>query len=163
MSTYPCKLKNGTTNNLGIRRLSKSYCVLWDSLTSISFHLDNLLVLVPLFFRFSECSKHWLSIEYRVHIWSVSPQQIYGDTVEMWTWIEGSNRKGQSYVYGKWEYSSNGQNKVLFESWKWIHLPQDSGLRTQTVYSTTKYMGIYKGDEIICGTIVALHGMTQMY
>ena len=39
--------------------------------------------------------------------------------------------------------------------------PADSGL--QTVYSTTKYMGIYKGDEIICGTIVALHGMTQMY
>ena len=37
------------------------------------------------------------------------------------------------------------------------------GLRTQTVYSTTKYMGIYKGDEIICGTIVALHGMTKMY
>ena len=36
-------------------------------------------------------------------------------------------------------------------------------IRTQTVYSTTKYMGIYKGDEIICGTIVALHGMTQMY
>ena len=40
---------------------------------------------------------------------------------------------------------------------------QDSGLSTQTVYSTTKYMVIYKGDEIKCGTIVALHGMTQMY
>ena len=41
--------------------------------------------------------------------------------------------------------------------------PIKSGLMTQTVYSTTKYMVIYKGDEIVRGTIVALHGMIQMY
>ena len=47
---------------------------------------------VPLIFLiFSPSSKHWLPIEYHVHIWQVSPQLSCGDTSQIWKWCEEPN------------------------------------------------------------------------
>ena len=40
---------------------------------------------------FSRLSKHWLPIEYHVHIWQVSPQLNCCDTRQIWKWFEELN------------------------------------------------------------------------
>ena len=49
----------------------------------------GLLDLSPPFHYFCHffCNHHWLTIEYHVHIWQVSPQLDCGDTCKIWTWL----------------------------------------------------------------------------
>ena len=56
--------------------------------------------------NFSESQKHTLAIEYRVHIWQVSPQLRCGGTCQIWMWLKWSNR----CIY-KIEYSAYGEIK----------------------------------------------------
>ena len=46
----------------------------------------------PLFSHFFTLSKHWLSIEYHVHIWQVSLQLSCGDTHQIWKWLKEPSR-----------------------------------------------------------------------
>ena len=59
---------------------------------------------VPLFSTFPLLSKQTLAIEYRVHIWQVSPQLSCGDTCQIWMWFGESNRyfcKIENFAYGE--------------------------------------------------------------
>ena len=59
---------------------------------------------VPLFSTFPLLSKQKLAIEYRVHIWQVSPQLSCGDTCQIWMWFRESNRyfcKIENFAYGE--------------------------------------------------------------
>ena len=53
--------------------------------------------------RFSESSKHWLPIEYHVHIWQVSLQLGCSDTLQIWTRCKGSNRTFAGSKISPWE------------------------------------------------------------
>ena len=53
-------------------------------------YLSNLLCSVFSPF-FSEWPKHWLLIEYHIHISQVSLQLSCGDTCEIWMWFKGSD------------------------------------------------------------------------
>ena len=59
---------------------------------------------VPLFSTFPSLSKQTLAIEYRVHIWQVSPQLSCGDTCQIWMWFGESNR-----YFCKIENFANGE------------------------------------------------------
>ena len=54
--------------------------------------------------HFPLLSKQTLAIEYRVHIWQVSPQLSCGDTCQIWMWFRESNRyfcKLENFAYGE--------------------------------------------------------------
>ena len=54
--------------------------------------------------HFPLLSKQTLAIEYRVHIWQVSPQLSCGDTCQIWMWFRESNRyfcKIENFAYGE--------------------------------------------------------------
>ena len=54
--------------------------------------------------HFPLLSKQTLAIEYRVHIWQVSPQLSCGDTFQIWMWFRESNRyfcKIENFAYGE--------------------------------------------------------------
>ena len=54
--------------------------------------------------HFPLLSKQTLAIEYRVHIWQVSPQLSCGDTCQIWMWFGESNRyfcKIENFAYGE--------------------------------------------------------------
>ena len=40
----------------------------------------------------SQLSKHWIPIEYHVHIWRMSPQLSCGDTRQIWKWFKELSR-----------------------------------------------------------------------
>ena len=52
-------------------------------------YLLKLISSIPLgyFAYFSTFWMHMLAIEYRVHIWQVSPQLDCGSTCQIWMWI----------------------------------------------------------------------------
>ena len=54
--------------------------------------------------HFPWLSKQTLAIEYRVHIWQVSPQLSCGDTCQIWMWFRESNKyfcKIENFAYGE--------------------------------------------------------------
>ena len=74
--------------------------MVWDIIWSRGGgYLFNFLPSV-IFPNFSAFSKHWLLIEYHIHIWQVSPQLSCGDTCQIWMWFNRCyyNRKYKSEI-----------------------------------------------------------------
>ena len=62
-----------------------------SSLLSNRWGLLNQFILFHFFHSFSGLSKHYLPIEYHIHIWQVSLQLSCSDTCQIWMWLNRSD------------------------------------------------------------------------
>ena len=99
--------------------LSRPQCVKHAimSQTWVTKPISPITVFFPVF---PNCKKCWLSIEYHVHIWQVSPQLRCSDNCQIWLWFKDPNR-----YFNKIENFHNGEvNKWSFinpQNWDSSH------------------------------------------
>ena len=87
--------------------------------------------------HFPLLSKQTLAIEYRVHIWQVSPQLSCGDTCQIWMWFRESNRyfcKLENFAYGEISERSfsNPHSRLVRQSFLFLY-PEKSHFHLNVV------------------------------